>query len=41
MEGIFGIGEGNLIAALTAIQIAAAGTITVVNNLTAAKPLLS
>ena len=36
MEGIFGAGGGNLTAALTAIQTAAAGTTTAVNNLTTA-----
>ena len=36
MEGIFSAGGGNLTAALTAIQTAAAGTTTAVNNLTAA-----
>src|ERR1043166_6574876 len=36
MEGIFGAGGGNLTAALTAIQTAAVGTTTAVNNLTTA-----
>ena len=36
MKRIFGAGEGNLTAALIAIQTAAAGTTTAVNNLTTA-----